>query len=355
MGLSSHGAAPRRDSHSDTKSEQDVLDCASEHGFTAQDLIDRQARLEAQASEALPFSFDTCTHSLGAIRQSVFACRTCGGGGVCYACSIVCHGDHDLIELFHKRNFRCDCGTPSLYRKKLEHDTSEHARVTGFPACAVPCALRRTERNKGWDCENENRYSQNFDGRFCVCARGKEYDPDTEEETMIQCLVCEEWYHESCVSAGKLLSTSALESVLCDACITSNDAELLRLYAGTRNWLYVARGAPNPPEWDSCPAEPLDGGAYSLYGALPPHPAKRARTETQCTLPKRSLLAVHANERADVYLVDGFRDRICRCADCLSRWHAYPFVLDEEPTYDPPNDEETASSASQASTVVASV
>ncbi|THH18346.1 hypothetical protein EUX98_g8977 [Antrodiella citrinella] len=44
----------------------------------------------------------------------------------------------------------------------------------------------------------DNLYSQNFKGLFCRCLRP--YDASTERETMIQCLACEDWYHESCLN-----------------------------------------------------------------------------------------------------------------------------------------------------------
>ena len=56
-------------------------------------LIQRQAQLEREAREAVPFSFTKggCTYERGYMRQPVYACRTCGGGGVCAGCSVGCH------------------------------------------------------------------------------------------------------------------------------------------------------------------------------------------------------------------------------------------------------------------------
>ena len=31
--------------------------------------------------------------------------------GICLACSYHCHEGHELVELYTKRNFKCDCGT----------------------------------------------------------------------------------------------------------------------------------------------------------------------------------------------------------------------------------------------------
>ena len=54
-------------------------------------------------------------------RQPLYACLTCLPvnpdpsstpvvAGVCLACSYNCHEGCQLVELYTKRNFRCDCG-----------------------------------------------------------------------------------------------------------------------------------------------------------------------------------------------------------------------------------------------------
>ncbi|KAI7203991.1 zf-UBR-domain-containing protein [Hortaea werneckii] len=178
---------------------------ASETSHTAQDYIASQLRLEADAREALPYQFDTCTRPLGPLRQSVFACLTCTPppasryqqftpAGLCYSCSISCHGEHNLVELFTKRDFECDCGT------------------TRLSSSGTPCSLRQNPStgNKGGITNEEprkdNRYNQNYEGRFCGC--GDEYDPEKEKGTMFQCLGLgtveeggcgEDWWHPECL------------------------------------------------------------------------------------------------------------------------------------------------------------
>lgn len=113
--------------------------------------------------------------------------------GVCYSCSISCHGEHTLVELFSKRNFVCDCGT------------------TRFPETS-PCSLRLDETTgaKGGIHSElpaiENRYNHNFRNSFCGC--GEEYDPQKEKGTMFQCLGLgtvvdggcgEDWWHPECI------------------------------------------------------------------------------------------------------------------------------------------------------------
>ncbi|PGH01887.1 E3 ubiquitin-protein ligase UBR7 [Blastomyces parvus] len=156
------------------KQRRDSL--VSNDSQTASDFIDSQLRLEADAREALPYANPNEPYN---------------AAGVCYSCSISCHGEHTLIELFSKRNFVCDCGT------------------TRFPSTS-PCCLRLSSTGtKGVHSEKPapgNKYNGNFRNIFCGCEES--YDPHQEKGTMFQCLGLgtvenggcgEDWYHPECL------------------------------------------------------------------------------------------------------------------------------------------------------------
>lgn len=65
-----------------------------------------------------------------------------------------------------------------------------------------------------------NRYDKNFDGQFCICERGKTYDPDTETEDMYQCLACEDWRHASCL--GPHPDADDWDDLICADCVQNN-------------------------------------------------------------------------------------------------------------------------------------
>lgn len=91
--------------------------------------------------------------------------------GICLACSYHCHEGHELIELYTKRNFRCDCGNSKFPGKTCNLDDT------------------KTENNE------QNTYNHNFSGLYCICERPY---PDLEDpvvDDMIQCIMCEDWYH----------------------------------------------------------------------------------------------------------------------------------------------------------------
>ena len=175
-----------------------------QHSQTASDFIDSQLQLEADAREALPYNFEHCTQPLGPLRQNLFSCLTCNPppaspsdpftpAAVCYSCSIACHGEHTLVELFNRRNFTCDCGT------------------TRLPSTS-PCTLRvdPTTGMKGpvhsQTPADRNSYNKNSQNRFCGC--GEFYNAEEEKGTMFQCLGLaseeeggcgEDWWHPECV------------------------------------------------------------------------------------------------------------------------------------------------------------
>ncbi|TRX97053.1 hypothetical protein FHL15_001847 [Xylaria flabelliformis] len=191
-----------------SSSRRDSMSQKSEDSQTAADFIRDQMQLEADAREALPYSFKNCTRPLGSLRQNIYACLTCNpppsdsgldsgspfsAAGICYSCSVQCHGEHELVEIFQKRNFTCDCGTT-----RFKPDQ--------------PCTLRiNPDTNTRGNVHSElpdpnNKYNQNFRNRFCSCCI--DYKPQEQKGTMFQCLGLgthetggcgEDWYHPGCL------------------------------------------------------------------------------------------------------------------------------------------------------------
>ncbi|GAA5855792.1 hypothetical protein JCM5353_001505 [Sporobolomyces roseus] len=193
---------------------------SSDDNFYASDILDilaGQEALEQEARDTLPFQFDQCTYDLGYLRQPLYACLTClNHGAVCAACSIACHGEHELVELFNRRHFRCDCGTEKM----------------GAGSCCSISARDDAPVN------DENKYDANFKGQFCFC--GQPYDPHTETDSMYQCLVCEDWIHHQCLFGthsddnAAPLSEDDFDMIICERCVKGNEGVriIAERYAG---------------------------------------------------------------------------------------------------------------------------
>jgi len=160
-----------------------VSENIEEKGITMVDVLKDEDSLEQEANAVLGAGDDeNCTYPSGCMtRQALYACETCSvpkspdfvPAGVCLACSYHCHEGHTLVELYTKRQFQCDCGT---------------SRIT-----SSPCTLNKSKEKR--EPGVQNKYNQNFSGVYCTCSRPYPDPEDTEPDQMIQCMVCEDWYH----------------------------------------------------------------------------------------------------------------------------------------------------------------
>lgn len=143
----------------------------------------------------------------------MYACLTCTPeaktrpekrAGVCLACSYRCHDGHELIELYTKRNFRCDCGTSKILSIRCKLD---------------PMKMEDNDKNS---------YNQNFSGVYCTCKRPYPDPEDNIDDEMIQCVVCEDWYHLRHLECS-VPNTDTFEEMICFNCMQNN--EFLQYYS----------------------------------------------------------------------------------------------------------------------------
>ncbi|KAK4948147.1 hypothetical protein LTR10_013201 [Elasticomyces elasticus] len=384
---------------------------ATQESQTASDFIDQQLALEADAREILPYKFDKCTNVLGPLRQTVFACLTCSPppasaaqvytpAGVCYACSISCHGEHTLVELFSRRNFVCDCGTsrlPSTSSCTLRSnpDTGARGVHSQLPAPG-------------------NKYNHNFQNHFCAC--DEEYDPHTEKGTMFQCLGLgtvetggcgEDWYHPECLvglgrdwhkkttlkqddeDAGKEEAEDSehptppgfpneddFEYLICYKCVESNP--WIKQYARTPGFLEpVYRKDAEAPETASQPTQDsVSTNGTTLKRKVsdsdlddrPSSPFKRVKDEQPNQPPpseapalsdpgavsetkptqKHDALPPAPQGTFSLFLQSDFREHICHCPKCYPNLIPHPQLVEEEETYEPSLSNESESQVENA-------
>lgn len=308
--------------------------------------VEAQDRLDKEARALFPYDFSTCSYEMGHLKQQVFACRTCEPsngetqhGGVCYSCSITCHGDHVLVELFNRRAFRCDCGSNRI----------------GQQDCCI-----RKERIQ---VNNDNLYNQNFQNIFCFCQ--KEYNAETEDGTMYQCLLCEDWFHEQCIkNAESMPSEDSFEYLICRTCV-EKEVWLLR-YSNDPRFC-----------WTMDEVDKNISHAESTGQSIPETPStkrksdlddihssnKKTRTTSELSSPAVDHFEHSSNadldqsddsghcaweslpaqdfENDSLFLLEDFRTRLCRCDACQThRLSSCPAIAVEEEVYDPPADED---------------
>ncbi|QEU59343.1 hypothetical protein KDRO_B06110 [Kluyveromyces lactis] len=306
--------------------------------ISVKEYVKRQEELEDEANKLMPYDPSHCTYSMGPIRQPIFACRTCNSIGVCYSCSIQCHSTCNLVELFDKRNFSCDCGTERQY---------EHGEKF------TPCNIRKNTTPDIPDMSN--RYGQNFKGLFCSCHR--EYDPNTTT-TMLQCVLgleCnEDWFHDHCILGIEENPDPVTE-----------DRKLpgfpdLSSFEGFISWVCIDK-------YSSIFEKLLSHEACDKIIA---HKVYRrdlvsdqdSEGMTLETTKKRGLEEMEDSSGSySLFLKEGYREEFKRLRDSLPEGdplksfftHTAPFLTCEEKVYEPPEEQEQGSLVEMGETALA--
>ncbi|KAI9598437.1 hypothetical protein BDF19DRAFT_432516 [Syncephalis fuscata] len=328
-------------SHSPTKNE---LVEGDDSTVTAIDVLQAQVALEREAAEVLPGRFDRCTRSLGPTRQSAYACLTCSPTqphGICYACSIACHADHRLVELFERRRFLCDCATDlptsnsnSNSCQIQSNDTSiydieNEDKGSGNTAVTTSSSYTTTKNIK------RNQYDHNYLGRFCRC--DEEYDPDKEPGTMYQCAICEDWFHDRCIN-NMPQCTDLFEEFCCQSCVVR--LPFLKHYAIDTNNTVIDKDTQVVEKEEKENSEEKKRSYPDNDTTIEEITTKRVKIE----------LNNHHNHHNNVELeskvTECWRNQLCHCQQCMDIYNKedVTYLLSVEETYQPEKDEDSDTS-----------
>lgn len=369
----------------------DLLSSTSaENTTTAWDYVQSHLALESEARCQMPYDPRECTFAMGPQRQALYACLTCARmetpskpNAVCYACSIRCHASHELVELFAKRGRTCDCGTTRIPRPCMVR-TPLWSKLNEDIANYDPDIPQGPPPN-----------SHNFLGKFCLC--DTPYDPELESN-MFQCalgVACDEdWFHEECIMGArpgeiKRLPANApqLLDPLPDAAPFPKDGtvaidENIEGKSILRDEHKETNQIPNTAEHKSAQQNLADDSQDEDMGILPGFPLlssfdsiiccrcvakfrlemdiliKRLKCETMAYLSKKVDASAndHLSKRAKkdppytVFLPHNYKETLalylkeCPRSPLSALLNKYPFMHIEEFVYEPPADEDSASS-----------
>uniref|UniRef100_A0A182SRG4 Putative E3 ubiquitin-protein ligase UBR7 n=1 Tax=Anopheles maculatus TaxID=74869 RepID=A0A182SRG4_9DIPT len=268
-------------------------------------------------------------------RQALYACLTCvpeargvesKRSGICLACSLQCHDNHELLELYTKRNFRCDCG--------------------GKRMSDVKCKLepRKEEEN------SRNRYNQNFSGLYCVCHRPYPDPDDDVDDEMIQCVVCEDWYHMRHLDVDEPKSAKDYAEMVCAGCMETNP--FLKNYVGKIEdtnkttlddtvqvdvtGLDESNVAATEADPDTAgPSEPKQRRLDDSKVPVEEPPKDKATVSLDiCTMPPLVEGGEKSYKKGASFWIEGWRKFLCQCKTCgeLYKKHGVEFLLNEKDT-----------------------
>ena len=205
----------------------------------------------------------------------------------------------NLVELYTKRNFRCDCGSNKMTSKcRLEPEKKENT---------------------------ENIYNQNFSGLYCICSRPYPDPEDPVEDVMIQCVVCEDWFHGRHLTKDSDTSRPPPEDLyaemICWQCLAKHD--FLQSYAG----LAISQGGGQ--------SGGQSGGEKEEVNVTDPGGDRPALTDGATSLCKlRPKTGGETAAATSLFFPDKWRSHLCRCPACSELYAAKKicFLTEEEDT-----------------------
>lgn len=259
-----------------------------ENSVTMLDVLREESQLEEDACAVLGASDDkNCTYNKGYIRQALYACKTCCSqnvrAAVCLACSFHCHEGHELVELYTKRHFKCDCGNSKFGDKKCNLDAIKDS------------------------ANAENQYNHNFDGVYCTCERPYPDPEDTVNDEMLQCVICEDWYHSRHLECEKGVPTDeAYEEMICFGCMNKND--FLWNYASKYTAFATKKAATVKKE-----AEQIDV----------------VNQPEGCTMPQKNS---KTPSKGSCFWLEGWRAALCTCETCKKLYQEKNIMFLLDPT-----------------------
>ncbi|CAD6336715.1 unnamed protein product [Miscanthus lutarioriparius] len=282
----------------------------AETAFTLDEYIEGMEAVELEADLVLGGDDGKdCTYAGGYLkRQAVFSCLTCvpdGVAGVCTACSLACHDGHEVVELWTKRKFRCDCGNSKF----------------GGHLCKL-CPEKDSENSA-------NAYNHNFKGSYCTC--GRPYpDPEAKEQVeMIQCSICEDWFHGDHIGLNSIEEIPGdeegeplYEEFICHKC--SPVCHFLKLYPDTiwasgKQNLVLQTDASDPNAMEK-PSVPEEANLGSSSGS-----------NCKLGMDVNTMPAV-TDKSEPFFMSKGWRETLCRCETCINFYaqRGIAYLIDKE-------------------------
>jgi len=285
----------------DTMEKEKVVDQDDTTGTVSMmEVLQDEQDFEEDAAAVLGSSSDTeCSHSKGYVaRQPLYACLDCSkereSCGFCLACSYHCHEGHNLVELYTKRMFRCDCGTPRLGNK---------------------CKLSQVGKQE--DC-SLNKYNQNFKGLYCVCYRPYPDPDETVPDCMIQCILCEDWYHGRHLGReGGPPEDGLYSEMICRGCVTLHPFLLhyLKLDVTQENQVVDVE---NKTESDKIGKDKTDASLEITGNGVGKTEDNKELDKEQCQL--KIPLPSGTVGPSSLFLPSGWRTNLCNCSSCVKMY-----------------------------------
>ena len=181
---------------------------------------------------------------------------------------------------------------------------------------------RRCKLEPDKEDNSKNIYNQNFSGLYCTCHRPYPDPEDPLDDVMIQCVVCEDWFHGRHTNMGEepLPPEESYAEMICSGCVAKYD--FLQSYIG----LAVTKISKDPSDSDDKAAK------------VDIEKSSEEKDKESQNLPRSSDCKLISTNNSKVltslFLSDNWRRSLCKCTACIKMYSdlKVQFLTDEKDT-----------------------
>ena len=166
------------------------------------------------------------------------------------------------------------------------------------------------------------RYNQNFSGVYCTCHRPYPDPEDPVADAMIQCVLCEDWFHGRHLTkpaGSQLPSDDSYSEMICQLCHGKYHASFLHAYAG-HSVTQIAKAAVKDQAKvviDEKVEEAKAEGEKAANGTIDDEP-KGEPSKVACVLTENPLES--DGENLALFMVADWRKALCQCDTCAKMY-----------------------------------
>ena len=184
----------------------------------------------------------------------------------------------------------------------------------------------------------DNGYNQNYKGVYCTCSRPYPDPEDATPDEMIQCIVCEDWFHGRHLDGiSNLPRDDSYGEMICHLCANEHK-DIFSAYQGLAVSV-VGKLDGTDADLDVSVAD--EANASRVEDEQDPKSgaddkdSKDKVGESSKSCPRKSIGGEIPDQKISaLFLPNGWREQLCRCGDCIKMYDEkrLEFLIDPEDT-----------------------
>lgn len=202
---------------------------------------------------------------------------------------------------------------------------------------------------------DKNRYNQNYRGVYCTCNRPYPDGEDPVPDAMIQCAICEDWFHRRHlkVEGQQPPCDSAFAELICHLCSEKYHESFLFAYQGfsvcnidkkgneeldvnlgtsEENNISIDKSTNSEDLEETCSSCTISREAST--DQMGENEEGKSLVDSDCIVKAAKHKLTNLPKPVSLFMLQGWRKQLCKCPDCRAKYQErnLDFLLNSEDT-----------------------